>query len=127
MKYQDFKKEDGKKGKFGGVRGVEGAGSFATLFTQKPISYEISVGFLLPIFGAFRALLKNKDNELIWEFDPITVWDKVGTRLVQNTFDTDTNPQQIGKSKTLWQSNYRIVDSVRKDLLLEKLMQQQQQ
>jgi hypothetical protein len=127
LKYQEFKKEDGKKGKFGGVRGIEGAGSFVTLFTQKQISYEISVGFLLPIFGAFRALLKTKDNELSWEFDPITVWDKVGTRLVQNTFDTDTNPQQIGKSKTLWQSNYRIVDSVRKDLLLEKLMQQQQQ
>lgn len=70
--------------------------------------------------------MKTKDNELCWEFDPIIVWDKVGTRLVQNTFDTDTNPQQIGKSKTLWQSNYRIVDSVRKDLLLEKLMQQQQ-
>ncbi|MGH1298453.1 AIPR family protein [Bacillus pretiosus] len=127
LKYQDFKKEDGKKSRFGGVRGIEGAGSFTALFTQKPISYEISIGFLLPIFGAFRALLKTKDNELIWEFDPIKVWDQVGTRLVQNTFDTDTNPQQVGKSKTLWQSNYRIVDSVRKDLLLEKLMQQQQQ
>jgi hypothetical protein len=127
LKYSEFKKEDGKKPRFGGVRGIEGAGTFEALFTRKPISYEISIGFLLPIFGAFRALLKPKGDELIWEFDPMKVWDKVGTRLVQNTFDTDTNPQQVGKSKTLWQSNYRIVDSERKDLLLEKLMQQQQQ
>ncbi|QQZ09632.1 AIPR family protein [Heyndrickxia vini] len=127
LKYSEFKKEDGKKPRFGGVRGIEGAGAYEALFTQKPISYEISIGFLLPIFGAFRALLKSKGDELIWEFDPMKVWDKVGTRLVQNTFDTDTNPQQVGKSKTLWQSNYRIVDSERKDLLLEKLMKQQQQ
>lgn len=126
LKYQEFKKEEGKIARFGSVRGVEGAGAFTSLFTQNAISYEISVGFLLPIFGAFRALLKTKDNELIWEFDPLKVWEKVGTRLVQNTFDTDTNPQQVGKSKTLWQANYRIVDSVRKDLLLEKLMKQQE-
>lgn len=122
LKYEEYKKDEGKRARFGGVRGIEGAGNFKTLFTQKSIPYEISVGFLLPIFGAFRALLKDKDDELIWEFDPMEVWDQVGTRLVQNTFDTDTNPQQVGKSKTLWQSNYRIVDSVRKDLLLEKLM-----
>ncbi|MGE7954959.1 AIPR family protein [Lysinibacillus xylanilyticus] len=127
IKYQEFKKEDGKNGRFGLLRGVEGAGSYTTLFNQKPISHEISVGFLLPIFGAFRALLEKKDDKIGWAFDPIEIWEKVGTRLVQNTFDTDTNPQQIGKSKTLWQSNYRIVDSIRKDLLLEKLLKLQQQ
>ena len=86
------------------------------------MQYQISVGFLLPIFGAFRALLKQSNGEIYWQFDPIEVWNIAGKRLVQNTFDTDTNPQQIGKSKTLWQANYRIVDSVRKDLLLESLM-----
>lgn len=47
-----------------------------------------------------------------WGFDPIEVWKKAGVRLVQNTFDTDTNPQNVGKSKTLWQANYRIVASL---------------
>lgn len=122
QKYQAFKNEDGKNARFGLVRGVEGAGSFSTDFTEQQMSYQISIGFLLPIFGAFRALLKNKDGKVSWDFDPLEVWDIAGTRLVQNTFDTDTNPQQIGKSKTLWQANYRIVDSVRKDLLLEKFM-----
>ena len=76
----------------------------------------------MPIFGAFRALLRESDGKISWEFDPKDVWKIAGTRLVQNTFDTDTNPQQVGKSKTLWQANYRIVDSVRKDLLLDKLL-----
>lgn len=82
----------------------------------------MSIGFLLPIFGAFRALLEEKNGIINWGFDPIEVWEKAGVRLVQNTFDTDTNPQNVGKSKTLWQANYRIVDSFRKDLLLEKLL-----
>lgn len=125
-KYREFKKEDGKGSKFGAVRGVEGAGNFQTLFTESEIPYEIPTGFLLPIFGAFRALLKERNNELYWEFDPIEVWEKVGVRLVQNTFDTDTNPQQVGKSKILWQSNYRIVDGMRKDLLLDKFMKEQE-
>jgi len=123
-KYREFKKEDGKGSKFGGVRGIDGIGSFKTLFTEKEIDYDISAGFILPIFGAFRALLKRsrKTNKLYWEFDPFEVWRKVGVRLVQNTFDTDTNPQQVGKSKILWQSNYRIVDGERKDLLLARFM-----
>lgn len=124
-KYIEYKKEEGKKGKFGALRGVEANGSYETLFIQKPLQYEISIGFILPIFGAFRGLLADKGDHVEWVFDPIDVWEKAGVRLVQNTFDTDTNPQQVGKSKTLWQSNYRIVDSVRKDLLLEKLMREQ--
>jgi len=124
-KYMEYKREEGKKGKFGALRGVETNGTYATLFNQKPLQYEISIGFILPIFGAFRALLTDKENHVEWVFDPIMIWEKAGVRLVQNTFDTDTNPQQVGKSKTLWQSNYRIVDSIRKDLLLEKLMKEQ--
>lgn len=121
-KYQAFKNEDGKNASFGRVRGIEGSGQFKSDFTLSPINYQISSGFLLPIFGAFRALLKeNSEGKLYWEFDPIEVWNIAGIRLAQNTFDTDTNPQQIGKSKTLWQANYRIVDSIRKDLLIKKL------
>ena len=126
-KYRKFKLESGSKGgKFGLVRGIE-SGNFNTEFTNKPISHQISMGFLLPIFGAFRALLEinSANNNIEWRFDPVIVWTKVGVRLVQNTFDTDTNPQQVGKTKTLWQSNYRIVDGIKKDLLLEELLSKQ--
>lgn len=123
--YATYKKEtDGNTGRFGGIRGIESRGDFTTLFTAESISHNISIGFILPIFGAFRALLDESGNELKWSFDPIEIWEKAAVRLVQNTFDTDTNPQLAGKSKTLWQSNYRIVDSVRKDMLLEQLMKQ---
>lgn len=121
-KYQEYKNSDGKNAAFGKIRGVEGSGSYLTDFTQQSINYNISTGFLMPIFGAFRALLRETDGKINWEFNPKEVWNIAGTRLVQNTFDTDTNPQQVGKSKTLWQANYRIVDSVRKDLLLDKLL-----
>lgn len=123
-KYHEFKEEEGTKGKFGAVRGVGKAGNYRTDFNGNTIAYPIPSGFLLPIFGAFRALLKNKAGKLKWEFDPLEMWDRAGLRLVQNTFDTDTNPQQAGKNKTLWQANYRIVDSLRKDMLLEKFMSQ---
>lgn len=121
-KYQEYKNSEGKNATFGKIRGVEGSGSYLTDFTQQSINYNISTGFLMPIFGAFRALLRETDGKINWEFNPKEVWNIAGTRLVQNTFDTDTNPQQVGKSKTLWQANYRIVDSVRKDLLLDKLL-----
>lgn len=124
-KYNEFKdKEEGTKGKFGAVRGVGKTGNYHTDFSNKRMPYQVPAGFVLPIFGAFRALLKDKDGKIGWEFDPIVMWEKAGLRLVQNTFDTDTNPQQAGKNKTLWQANYRIVDSLRKDLLLEQFMTQ---
>lgn len=122
IKYQAFKNENGKNARFGGIRGVEKSDKAVTSFTSTSIGYSISAGFIMPIFGAFRALLENKGGKVDWQFDPLDVWDKVGIRLVQNTFETETNPQMAGKSKTLWQSNYRIVDGARKDLLLEQLM-----
>lgn len=125
-KYNAFKVENGSKGSFGRVRGVTSSKDNRTMFysdfTHSEIPYEISAGFLLPIFGAFRALLKeNEEGGLYWLFDPIEIWEASGVRLVQNTFETDTNPQMVGKMKTLWQANYRIVDSVMKDKMIERL------
>lgn len=121
--YSKYKDEDGKFGRFGSLRGVEANGEHKTLFTNSEIDYGISIGYVLPIFGAFRSLLKlNKEGKLEWTFPPIEIWEKSAVRLVQNTFDTETNPQLAGKNKTLWQSNYRIVDSVKKDKLIEFYM-----
>lgn len=124
--YAEFKKANGQSSSaFGKVRGVEGAGNYHTAFSKMDIEYQISNGFIFPIFGAFRALLKeNNDGTIEFEFSPEKVWNKVGVNLVQNTFETDTNPQMAGKNKTLWQGNYRIVEGAKKDLLIEKLMNQ---
>ena len=67
----------------------------------------------IPFFGAFRSLLKYDviNQEVSWLFDPLEVWNEVGVSIVQNTFETYTNPQLAGKDKQLWLSNYRIVET----------------
>lgn len=128
-KFRDYKLAVGlQKGNFGNLRGVEKRnGKAKTLFTQTAIDYDVSAGYIMPIFGAFRALLsKKKDGHGVeWELDPLEMWDTVGMALVQNTFDTETNPNAAGKMKTLWQSNYRIVEGEKTKELLKKLMSEQ--
>ena len=119
-KYREYMGKAGKKDAFGSFRGVANQGG-KTLFTQEPIDYDIAAGYIMPIFGAFRALLEKNGHGVKWVIDPLEMWDSVGESLVQNTFDTETNPNTAGKLKTLWQSNYRIVDSEKTKKLLEKL------
>lgn len=123
-KYVEYKKKQGEKPKFGLVRGIEKAKSSAyTTFYSIPMKYQISTGYIYPIFGAFRSLLKyDQDTKAVeWLFDPIEVWNEVGTSLVQNTFETSRNPQSAGKDKQLWLTNYRIVETQS----LRKLLQGQ--
>ncbi|MFR6453200.1 MAG: AIPR family protein [Streptococcus sp.] len=69
-KYQEYKNAEGKNAAFGRIRGVEGSGNYLTDFTQQTINYNISTGFLMPIFGSFRALLRESDGVINWEFSP---------------------------------------------------------
>ena len=95
-----------------------------TTYSQTPTKYQISSGYIYPIFGAFRALLKfDKDcGKVSWLFDPLEVWEEVGTSLTQNTFDGAKNPQSTGKDTKIWLYNYRIVEtqSLRKQLQNQK-------
>lgn len=114
-KYNDYKRAMGYSSPhFGNVKGVElvGRGTHTTFFGNA-CSYAVSAGYIYPIFGAFRALLKFDDstNEASWLFDPIMIWNEVGASIVQNTFETSSNPQLAGKDKQLWLSNYRIVET----------------
>lgn len=123
-KYRDYKKMNGTGAKFGSIRGIENTNKDRTEFLQRKKDYNISSGFIMPIYGAFRALLHTKDNgDLDWEFDPIQIWQAIGVTLVQTVFDTDTNPQSVGKSKTLWQAAYRIVENEKNRRLIAKLSQ----
>ncbi|MDT2835073.1 AIPR family protein [Vagococcus carniphilus] len=125
-KYQEYKSEEGKTARFGGIRGVATNNrtekKYFTNYTKEEIDYQIPTGYIMPIFGAFRSLLVSDSNgNLSWSIDFRKAWEETGVRLTQNTFDTGTNPQLIGKNKPLWQSNYRIVDSYRKDQELIEL------
>ena len=119
-KYQEYKNKENQNSKFGGLRGVT-TGNFHTLYSESSKNYDISIGYIYPIFGAFRALLQEENNKLVWKNDPFKLWEKVGYQLVQNTVEADKTPQAIGKKKNLWQSNYRIIDSAEKDLELDEL------
>lgn len=121
QKYKDYKLASGvSNSKFGKVRGVESVNShgpnamgISTLFLDHPIQYKISTGYIYPIFGAFRSLLHfdATTGEVSWIFDPLEIWESVGSSLAQNTFESSTNPQLAGKDKQLWLSNYRIVET----------------
>ena len=93
-----------------------------TPFLHYDQKYNISSGFIYPIFGAFRCLLqfdKNK-NTVNWIFSPTKMWENVGESLAQNTFETQSNPQLAGKDKQLWLSNYRIVETQSLRMQLQK-------
>ncbi len=113
-KYKEYKKAQGVNPRFGNVKGIEALDkSTKTEFLKTPTKYSVSSGYIYPIFGAFRSLLKynESDGTVSWLFDPVVIWNEVGTSIVQNTFETSTNPQLAGKDKQLWLSNYRIVET----------------
>lgn len=115
LKSIEYKKAQGVATlRFGNVRGIESLDiPTKTEFLATPTKYSVSSGYLYPIFGAFRSLLRFDETEgaVSWLFNPTDIWNEVGTSLVQNTFETYTNPQLAGKDKQLWLSNYRIVET----------------
>lgn len=114
-KYKEYKQAQGvATPRFGSVRGIESLeNETKTEFLASPTRYSVSSGYIYPIFGAFRSLLRfdEEDGTVSWIFNPIDIWNEVGVSLVQNTFETYTNPQLAGKDKQLWLSNYRIVET----------------
>lgn len=114
-KYVEYKKNLGVSiPRFGAVKGVESVEKGTkTEFLENKTYYSVSSGYIYPIFGAFRSLLKidEETGEVYWLYDPIEIWGEVGTSIVQNTFETSSNPQLAGKDKQLWLSNYRIVET----------------
>lgn len=124
VKYCEYKKISGvARPQFGRVKGVEYIEKGTeTEFLGGKTNYAVSSGYLYPIFGAFRALLKFDEEEgmVSWLFDPVDIWEKIGASIAQNTFETSNNPQLAGKDKQLWLSNYRIVETQSLRMLLDK-------
>ena len=114
-RYKEYKKAQGVANpRFGSVKGIESLDKpTKTEFLAEDTRYSVSSGYIYPIFGAFRSLLTFDEQTaaVSWLFDPIEIWEEVGISLVQNTFETSTNPQLAGKDKQLWLSNYRIVET----------------
>ncbi|MFI3165077.1 MAG: AIPR family protein [Bacillota bacterium] len=121
--YCIYKKQTGTNPRFGNVRGIEKLGNTKfSNFSNKELHYNISSGYIYPIFGAFRSLLKYDDcaQSIEWIYNPLEIWAEVGPSLAQNTFETIGNPQLAGKDKQLWLTNYRIVETQSLRKLLHK-------
>lgn len=103
--------------KYGSITGVvskrNGNTEFRTKFYQEKIGYLTPNGFIYPILGAFRALIREENNMYVWKKDPIQVMDNIGAELVENTIsmsrELGNNPNATGKNKTLWMNLYMIV------------------
>lgn len=80
VKYCEYKKNSGvARPQFGRVKGVEYIEKGTeTEFLGGKTNYAVSSGYLYPIFGAFRALLKFDEEEgmVSWLFDPVDIWEK---------------------------------------------------
>lgn len=94
--------------KYGLITGVttkkEGKQAFKTKFYGENIDYLTPNGFIYPILGAFRALLKeDEDMYYGWKKDSIEVMDKIGAELVSNTINMSrelgNNPNATEKIK----------------------------
>lgn len=101
------------KGHYGKLRGIEYSENekSKSLYLAKSLKHRPSVGYVMPIFGAFRALIKKTDSgTLEWIADPVEMWTKMGAELVKNTLESSrNNPQDAGKNASIWSNNYSKV------------------
>lgn len=113
-------------GQFGRVKGVDRKeNGIFTKFYQWRMNYQISQGLIFPIIAAFRGLVTEENESLTWEVDPLKVWDRIKSKLVNNTIEMSrqlgNNPQSAGKSATLWSQNLDAVNTAKLQVQIEKL------
>lgn len=104
--------------KYGSVTGItkkkEGKPSFKTKFYKNSTDYLTPNGFLMPIMGAFRALVDVDENGYYyWKKNPFEIMNKLGADLMESTVDMSrtlgNNPNATGKNKQLWKNLYMCV------------------
>lgn len=111
----NYYREQNPSGKYGLVKGVtvQKEKPFKSKFYEKDMEYISPTGFLYPILGSFRALLKEEDGVYTWIKDPFKVMDNIGKDLVYTTVDRSrtlgNNPQSTGKDTGNWQTLYMRV------------------
>lgn len=113
-KMPDFYKADAdgikKYGSIVGVAMAKNGKKFKSKFMENPMDYATPYGFIYPILGSFRALIKEDNGKYVWVADPFKVLDKIGPTLVNRTIDMSrslgNNPNATGKSTNLWELLY---------------------
>ena len=114
-----FYKDKVASGRYGSVKGVgikneKNKDLFRSKFFQRELDYITPNGFVYPILGAFRALLKvGADGYYEWKKDPKELLMRTGAELVFTTIDRSrslgNNPQSVGKDSGNWKQLYQTV------------------
>lgn len=103
----------GRFGRLTGVTVYKGNKKGMLPFTGVETGYGVPSGFVYPILGAFRAVLKERNRRYIWGkgIDPIRLLQgRLGERLADTigNFALDAqNPSKTGKSPLVWQACYQ--------------------
>jgi hypothetical protein len=95
-------------------------------FMSRPMKYQYPVGWLFPIFAAFRHLIGlSKDGSTVaWRRDPLTFWEKHRTELVRrfepHIKEAGYETKKIATSYICYQAMSQAVKDAYKDELLEE-------
>lgn len=103
-------------GRYGATKGVvvpKDGHSVESKYYHNKMDVQSPNGFIYPILGAFRALLKEENGNYIWKTNPFAILDKIGPELVESTVSMSralgNNPQSTGKDTNLWKTLYMTV------------------
>ncbi len=112
----NYYKQKYSSGRYGSIKGVaspKGDFKFKSKFYKEELDYQSPSGFLYPILGSLRALIKEEANTYIWKKDPFVILDKLGKELVETTIERSrtlgNNPQAVGKDVGNWKTLYMTV------------------
>lgn len=116
-KMNQFYKRKFSNGRYGLVKGTivpKVPNTLKSKFYQNKVEIGSPTGFIYPILGAFRALIKkNENDEYSWIADPFKVLESIGGDLVETTIERSrslgNNPQSVGKDNGNWKTLYMTV------------------
>lgn len=113
---QNYYKQKYAGGKYGLVKGVfmsNDKKEFKSKFFSKHLDHSTPNGFIYPILGSLRALLKEENGKYVWKRNPFDILDKLGPALVETTVERSrslgNNPQSVGKDSGNWKTLYMLV------------------
>lgn len=113
MKFYKIKNPSGRYGSIKGVQTPKNGQMFHSKFLNNDMDVSSPNGFIYPIVGAFRALLKEKNGKYVWKSNPFSVLEKVGPDLVESTVSMSkslgNNAQSVGKESNIWKTLYMTV------------------
>lgn len=121
---ESFYRQNNPKGRYGAIKGVMPAKKgkcYISKYGEKTMENSTPTAFIVPILGAFRALLEERDGVYQWKSDPFIMIKRIGKDLVETTIERSrtlgNNPNAVGKDKGNWKTLYQTV-------LIESLKQQ---